>query len=292
MTKEYEIILYYNYVDIQDPDGIMKWQQHLTKSLGLKGRVIIASEGINGTLEGDSDAIDMYIKSMHNHPVFESIKFKRSAGTGNAFPRLSVRVRPQIVSSQIDDPELGPHRRYTGKYITADQLHLLLHPKADEQKKEFYIIDMRNDYEFAVGHFEGSILPNGLRNFRDLPKALKSILHLKDKMVITVCTGGVRCESASGYLIKHGFSNVYQLQDGIVTYMEKYPNEDFLGKLYVFDGRMLMGFNTDSPDHVIVGKCRFCKADCENLINHKENGERKHEIVCQNCIAIRNIILD
>jgi predicted sulfurtransferase len=103
-------------------------------------------------------------------------------------------------------------------------------------------------------------------NFRDLPNVVKQIAHLKNKTVVTVCTGGVRCEKASGYLITQGFTDVYQLENGIVTYMEKYPNENFLGKLYVFDKRILMGFYTDDTKHVIVGRCEGCDAPCERFV--------------------------
>jgi len=150
-------------------------------------------------------------------------------------------------------------------------------------KKEFYIVDMRNVYEHKVGHFEGSILPP-IENFRDLPKVVEQIKHLKDKTVLTVCTGGVRCEKASGFLVSQGFTDVYQLDGGIVSYMEKYPNEDFKGKLYVFDGRVKMGFYTDDAKHEVVGKCDACGAPSENYVNCDNPVCHRHFINCQNCI--------
>src|SRR6185369_5737909 len=114
--------------------------------------------------------------------------------------------------------------KLTGKRLKPEELHDWIN-----SDKEFYIVDMRNGYEHLAGYFKGSILP-AMDNFRDLPAFLKQIEHLKNKTVLTVCTGGVRCEKASGYLLANGFSDVYQLDGGIVTYMESYPNEDFLGK--------------------------------------------------------------
>jgi UPF0176 protein len=143
---------------------------------------------------------------------------------------------------------------------------------------------MRNAYEHKIGHFEGSILPP-MDNFRDLPKFVKSIEHLKNKTVLTVCTGGVRCEKASGYLITQGFTDVYQLDNGIVAYMEKYPNENFLGKLYVFDRRVAMGFYTDDPKHVVVGRCEGCDAPCEQFVNCVNDNCHRHFIFCENCVA-------
>jgi UPF0176 protein len=165
-----------------------------------------------------------------------------------------------------------------------------LHNWFRDQKK-FYIIDMRNDYEYAVGHFYNSVLPKNLKHFRDLPKILPEIQHLTNETIVTVCTGGVRCEKASGFLIHHGFKDVYQLQDGIITYMEKYPNQDFLGKLYVFDRRVVMGFNTDKSDHQIVGKCVKCSNQSENLVDFYDNGIRRYQIVCPDCVTVNQLVI-
>jgi UPF0176 protein len=285
----YSTILYYKYIDIPDSVAFHKQQQNLCKELNLTGRVIIANEGINGTLEGESDKITLYMDNLHENTLFSDVKFKISETNGATFPKLSVKLRKEIVSTHLDDyDQLGPHRNLTGKYLTSEELHSWIYDK----QKEFYIIDMRNDYEYKLGHFYNSILPKELNNFRDLPKILPEIEHLKNKTVVTVCTGGVRCEKASGFLVKHGFQDVYQLHDGIVTYMEKYPNEDFLGKLYVFDKRIVMGFNLDDPNHKIVGKCCKCSVESENLVDFYENGVRHYDIICPDCITKYQVVLD
>ena len=150
---------------------------------------------------------------------------------------------------------------------------------------------MRNTYEHKVGYFQDSILPP-IENFRDLPKVVEQIAHLKSKTVLTVCTGGVRCEKASGFLLKEGFENVYQLDGGIVSYMEKYPNEDFEGKLYVFDGRITMGPSAlpgaglpADEKAKIVGKCDACDAQSENYVNCANPACHKHFIACEKCIS-------
>ena len=127
--------------------------------------------------------------------------------------------------------------------------------------------------------------------FRDLPKVLDSLDHLKDKTILTVCTGGVRCEKASGFLVSHGFNDVYQLYGGIVTYMEKYPGEDFLGSLYVFDNRLVMGFNMDDPDREIIGRCVVCQRPSEHFINCKDGFCHRHFIVCEYCLNGESAIL-
>lgn len=280
-TMNYQILLYYKYTNIEDPNELLKSQRELCESLNLKGRIIVSKEGINGTVEGSVENTEKYVQTMLSDNRFKGMNFKRSEGTGNAFPKLSIKVRSELVSGHLGEDDVNPNEM-TGKYITAEELHNLFN--SDE---EFYIVDMRNDYEHKVGYFRNSILP-ALSNFRDLPKIIGSLEHLKDKKVITVCTGGVRCEKASGYLVKKGFKNVYQLENGIVTYMEKYPNEDFLGKLYVFDGRVVMGFETDSDKHVVVSKCEKCGKVSDNYIDcaYIHCKGHRHIICCKDCYSV------
>ncbi len=271
------ILLYYKYVKIDYPKRVLKEQRKLCEELGLTGRIIIAPEGINGTVEGLTESTQKYISEMSKDKRFSDIHWKKSEGTGNAFKKLSIKVRREIVSLHLGERDINPNE-ITGKYLTPEELH-----KWFENKKEFYIVDMRNDYEHLSGYFENSVLP-GLENFRDLKKELPKLEHLKNKTVLTVCTGGVRCEKASGFLLMSGFNDVYQLRGGIVSYMEKYPNEHFKGKLYVFDGRVTMGFGLDDPKHEIVGQCEKCSNKSENYINCDTVGCHRHFILCRSCI--------
>lgn len=274
--SEYEIILFYKYVHIDNPEGFMLEQKALQDQLNLKGRTIIASEGINATIEGTKENIAKYLEVFLADPRFANTNIKRSAGDGQSFPKCSVKVRNEIVTLGLGVCDIDPNVT-TGKHLSAEELHNWIH-----SDKELYIIDMRNAYEHLVGYFEGSILPP-MDNFRDLPKFLESIAHLKDKTVVTVCTGGVRCEKASGYLVANGFTDVYQLENGIVTYMEKYPNEDFVGKLYVFDNRIAVGFYTDDPKHQIVGKCMVCNKPQERYTNCADIDCHRQVIACEEC---------
>jgi len=283
MNSKYQILLFYKYVHISNPEVVRDWLRDLCQKFQLKGRLIVASEGLNITLEGETHKTEEFIKEMEKDSTspngesrFLNIHYKRSEGTGNAFPKLSVKVRPEIVSLHLGMCDVDPNVT-TGIHLSPEDLHNWI-----AQKKEFYIVDMRNAYEHMVGKFAGSICPP-MENFRDLPKLLKTIEHLKDKTVLTVCTGGVRCEKASGYLITQGFKDVYQLDGGIVSYMEKYPNEDFEGKLYVFDGRVAMGFYTDDPKHKIIGKCISCEAPSENIVDCREFGCNGQFILCDSC---------
>lgn len=277
-TEQYEIILFYKYVHIKDPETVAEGQRKLCEKLGLKGRCIIATEGINATFEGTKENIKEYIKGLEKDKRFLGIHFKLSSGIGNAFPKLSVKVRKEMVSLHLGTCDVNPNE-VTGIHLKPEELHEWI-----KNKKEFYIVDMRNAYEHKVGFFENSILPP-MENFRDLPKVVEQISHLKNKTVLTVCTGGVRCEKASGFLITQGFTDVYQLDGGIVGYMEKYPNENFQGKLYVFDGRVTIGFYTDDVKHKIVGECDACGEQSENYVNCANPVCHRHFIICEKCLS-------
>jgi UPF0176 protein len=274
--SSHTILLYYKYVSVADPAALLADQRNFCEAHNLKGRIIIAEEGINGTLEGLTEDAQAYITHMQADPRFADMPIKQSDGTGDAFPKLSIKVRRDLVSNQIENWQVDP-RTTTGKYLPSEELHRWF-----EEGREFYMVDMRNDYEYIAGHFAGSIgLP--IRNFREIPEQLDLLKDFTHKTVVTVCTGGVRCEKASGLLLKHGFTDVYQLQDGIVTYMEKYPNEYFKGKLYVFDSRILMGFDTDSAKHEVVGRCAGCGEPSERYINCENPECHKHFICCAKC---------
>ncbi|HEX7042711.1 MAG TPA: rhodanese-related sulfurtransferase [Patescibacteria group bacterium] len=273
--RDFQVLLFYKYIEVANPEKERDEQFALCQKLGIKGRIIIAKEGINGTLEGTKEATEKYIKEMNKNKYFSNITYKKSVGNGNAFPKLSVKVRPEIVTTKIHT--LNP-TKITGKYLSSEELHNWF-----EEKREFYIVDMRNDYEYASGYFEGSIF-SGIHNFFDLHEVLPRLEHLRNKTIVTVCTGGIRCEKASGFLVENGFADVYQLKDGIQTYMEKYPNQNFKGKLYVFDGRMTIGFNTESPEHEIVGRCDKCNEVCDSYVNCEYDMCHRHYICCTECL--------
>jgi UPF0176 protein len=271
----HEIILYYKYIPLPDAAEIVEKQRAFCTQHNLKGRIIIAEEGINGTLEGEKEAIALYIKELTADPRFADINIKKSEGTGNAFPKLSVKLRNEIVSGHLENEDVKPWET-TGAYVSADTLNEWI-----ENGEDLTIVDMRNNYEYKVGHFKNSINP-GMDNFRDLKKVVNKLEPLKNKKIVTVCTGGVRCEKASGYLIKKGFENVYQLENGIVTYMEKYPGKAFKGKLYVFDDRVAMDF--DSPEnHTVVGKCDVCSEPTEKFVNCSNKQCNTHILLCEKC---------
>jgi UPF0176 protein len=274
--SEYTIILFYKYIPIDNSKKLKEEQQALCEKLNLKGRVIVATEGINATLEGTNDAIEAYLKEYLSDPRFSDTHIKKSKGTGNAFPKLSVKTRKEIVTLGIDKDYNSMAR---GKRLSPEELKELFTTK--EVGKDFHIVDLRNDYEFKVGRFKGSVLPK-LQNFRDVPHVLSELEPLKDKPIITVCTGDVRCEKASGFLAEQGFEDVYHLDGGIVTYMEKFPAQEFEGTLYVFDGRITMDFDPKDK-HVVIGKCDKCETPSERYVNCRNPRCNEHFICCEDC---------
>lgn len=275
----YTVLLFYKYVHIDNPEELRDIERERCERLNLKCRTIIAHEGINCTLEGTNENVEKYLSEFFSDPRFAGTHIKKSEGNGKNFPRISVKVRPEIVTLGLEkDKDIDPNK-VTGKHLPPETLYEWL-----RSGKDISIVDMRNTYEHASGHFKGSVLPP-LDNFRDLKDAVKTLEPLKEKTVVTVCTGGVRCEKASGYLVDQGFKDVYQLDGGIVSYMEKFKdNPDFRGSLYVFDDRVTMSF-VDPSIRGIVGKCERCGAASENYTNCTYGECRRHYILCVDCSA-------
>ena len=207
-----KIILFYKYIGIQDPDALMDRERAVCDVLDIKGRIIIASEGINATMEGTNDNIDRYIRHIKGDARFKDINIKISEGTvdRDAFPRLSVKVKKEIVSTGLPAYIMPMHSR--APYIQPHELH-----KMYRDKDDFIVIDMRNDYELASGKFDNT-LDIGLCNSRDLIKQVENLKYKvhKDTEIVTACTGGVRCEKMAAYLIDQGFNNVRQDRKSVV----------------------------------------------------------------------------
>lgn len=281
MNSSYEIIIFYKYTLIRDPERFMRFHKELCILLRLTGRVLIAKEGINGTLEGKPEAIRAYEERMRKedgsvgtHGDFSDLWFKHSPGTGSAFPKLKVKVRDEIVTLGLGkEGDIDPNQ-VTGTHLKPEQLKEWLTEGVDVT-----IIDMRNGYEYNVGHFAGSINPK-LENFRDLAETLPKLEHLKEKKVLTVCTYGVRCEKASGFLKQQGFKDVYQLDGGIGSYMKKYPGQDFNGSLFVFDNRMLERF---TDEYQVVGECERCGKKSEAITNCTNKDCHRKMVICDAC---------
>lgn len=256
---DYRVLLYYNYTKIENPELFAKEHLALCKSLGLKGRILVAEEGINGTASGTIEATQQYMDWMHNDERFKETWFKIDESEGHAFRKMFVRPRQELVALNLEE-DVDP-LSLTGTYLDPKEFKEAL---LDE---DTIVLDARNDYEFDLGHFRGAIRPD-IRNFRDLPQWIRDNKEqFMDKKVVTYCTGGIRCEKFSGWLLREGVENVSQLHGGIAMYGKdpEVQGELWDGKMYVFDDRISVEIN--HVDKQIVGKDWFDGTACERYIN-------------------------
>jgi UPF0176 protein len=277
-----KVIIYYRFVPLSDPEAVRLWQRALCEQFKLRGRVLISQHGINGTLGGELADLKAYCKATKSYQAFTGITFKWAEGSGEDFPKLSVRVRDEIVTFgaadelQVDaDGVVGGGRR-----LTPEEIHQLVAERGDE----VVFFDGRNAYEAAVGRFKNAVVPD-THTTKDFIKELDSGKYetLKDKPVITYCTGGVRCEILSSLMKNRGFQEIYQLDGGIVKYGEAYGDDGLWeGSLYVFDRRMGVKFSDQAQD---IGHCVHCDGPTsgyENCANERCNALM---LVCQTCLA-------
>ncbi|WP_082929230.1 oxygen-dependent tRNA uridine(34) hydroxylase TrhO, partial [Rhizobium aegyptiacum] len=228
---DYRVLLYYKYVTIDDPETFASEHLEFCKENNLKGRILVSTEGINGTLSGTKEDTDKYIEHMYADERFADLTFKIDEAEGHAFKKMHVRPRTEIVALGLED-DVDP-RVTTGKYYSPKEFKEAL------EDEDTVILDARNDYEFDLGHFRGAIRPD-ITRFRDLPDWIRNNKDQFDgKNIVTYCTGGIRCEKFSGWLVKEGFENVGQLHGGIATYGKdpETKGEYWVGKMYVFDER-------------------------------------------------------
>ena len=285
MSDVFPVILFYKYVAVEDPHAFAVSQRELCVSLGLKGRILIASEGINGTLAGPKPAIDSYISSLQADPRFADVEFKFSAGDAETFPKLVVKIRKEIVT--LNAGVLAPDH---DNHVSPAEWKRLL-----EENPEVVLVDVRNRYESAAGKFANAVICE-IEHFRELPGFIDQLAPLKDKHVLMYCTGGVRCEKASALLRQRGFEHVSQLHGGIVSYQEQFGNEHWLGECFVFDQRMTVRHEVGL---VQIGRCahtgkatsRFvnCLHDpCHKLFLCSEEAEAVSPDyrLCPECVAV------
>nr|WP_263326653.1 rhodanese-related sulfurtransferase [Neobacillus sp. Marseille-Q6967] len=271
MSQDYRVLLYYKYVNIENPEEVADEHRQFCNDLGLKGRIIIAAEGINGTVSGTVEQTDAYIKYMDEHPLFSDTVFKIDEASEHAFNKMKVRYRPELVTLRLED-DVDP-KVTTGKHLKPKEFFEAM------QREDTVVIDARNDYEYDLGHFRGAVRPDIL-NFRDLPDWIRENKEqFEGKKILTYCTGGIRCEKFSGWLLNEGFEDVSQLEGGIVTYGKdpEVQGELWDGKLYVFDERISVPVNR--KEHVVVGKDYFTGEPCERYVNCA-NPECNRKILC------------
>lgn len=258
-SKEYQVILYYKYVHIEDPVAYAMEHLEFCNDLELKGRIHVAHEGINGTVSGTVEHTEQYMEAMRNDPRFADMAFKIDEHDGHAFKKMHVRPRNELVTLRLEE-DINP-KQTAGKYYDPKEFFEAM------QDEDTVILDARNDYEYDLGHFRGAIRPD-IEKFRELPEWVEENKHLiEGKRILTYCTGGIRCEKLSGWLVKKGYEDVAQLHGGIVTYGNDpdVQGELWDGQCYVFDERISVPIN--QKEHVVVGVDYFDGKPCERYVN-------------------------
>ena len=279
-----KILLYYAFTPLPDPDAVRLWQRDLCESLGLRGRILLSPDGMNGTLGGELRALKRYLRKTKDYPAFRNLDVKWSEGTGLDddgrsldFPRLSVKVRDEIVSfgapGELRVDETGVVGG--GAKLDPGGLHSLV-----AERDDVVFFDGRNRFEAEIGRFRDAVVPD-VSTTREFVAELDSgkYDHLKDKAVVTYCTGGIRCEVLSGLMKSRGFGEVYQLDGGAVRYGETFGDDGLWdGSLYVFDGRGSLDFS----DHTaVLGHCAVCGAGTKRMSNCADPSCREQLVVCE-----------
>jgi len=275
-SKTYRILLYYKYVRIEDPMAFAAEHQTFCDELDVKGRILVAAEGINGTISGTVAQTEAYVTAMREDPRFTDMEYKIDEAEDHAFRKMNVRPRREIVRLGLEE-DLDP-TVLTGERLSPKDFYEQL------QRDDVVVIDARNDYEYEIGHFRNAIRPD-VEAFRDFPEWVRTNLsQYKDRKVLTYCTGGIRCEKFSGFLLKEGFKDVGQLHGGIVAYGkdEDVQGQLFDGKCYVFDRRISVPVNRTDED-VVVGKCLHCGKPEDRYVNCANPRCHLQHICCATC---------
>ncbi|HMO60908.1 MAG TPA: rhodanese-related sulfurtransferase [Ferruginibacter sp.] len=276
-TVKRSTISFYQYFPISNPQQFRDELYKALDQLKVFGRIYVAQEGINAQVsvpENNLEALRSYLYSIE---PLNGIRLNIAVDDdGKSFWVLKIKVREKIVADGISDPSFSMENK--GRYVDAKQMNQLL------QDDNTVVIDMRNHYEYEVGHFDKAIeIPSD--TFREqLPMAVQMMQDKKDRNIIMYCTGGIRCEKASAYMLHSGFKNVFHLEGGIINYAKQVKEEGlpskFIGKNFVFDNRL---GERITPD--VIAKCHQCGQPADTHTNCKNDGCHLLFIQCEACAA-------
>lgn len=264
-------VTFYKFVDINDVDQLKKEILENAKSLNIKGKILLAKEGINGYISGSKENIKLFEEYMQSIEEFKDVWFKHNPTQRFNSKRMLVKVRKEIITFKQDY-----NMKNTGKYISPEELDKLY-----ENKEDFVIVDTRNDYEYDIGHFKGAVKLN-TKEFTDFPEEIEKIReNAKSKKIITYCTGGVRCEKATAYMKENGFEDVYQLEGGIINYGIERGENNWEGRCFVFDDRGAIRIDPKEQEKDEYVQCSICFVPEENTHSCLNCG--KEFVICDKC---------
>lgn len=268
-------ISFYNYFVIQNPQEFRDFLYKHLNELKVFGRIYVAKEGINAQISVPSANYEKFKTFLYSIPELDGLRLNIAVDDdGKSFWVLKIKVRDKIVADGIDDPVFDMSRK--GKYVDAEKMNQLI------ENDDVIVVDMRNHYEYEVGHFENALeVPSD--TFREqLPMAVEMLKGKEDKNIVMYCTGGIRCEKASAYMLHKGFKNVFHLEGGIIHYArqlkEKQLQSRFIGKNFVFDNRLGERITDD-----VIACCHQCGEPCDTHTNCANNGCHLLFIQCKSC---------
>jgi UPF0176 protein len=274
MNKNFfKVAAFYAFTELLNLEDLHRAFTHFLKKEDIKGTVLLAHEGINGTVAGTEDGIDRFKNFLQLNNLYQSQNFKTSTCAEDPFPRLKIKLKDEIVSigNELVDPA-----KIVGEYVQPEDWNSLI------SQEDVLVLDTRNTYEFSIGTFKKSIQPE-TTNFREFPDWLEGIESKgldKSKKVAMFCTGGIRCEKASSLMKAKGFKNIYHLQGGILNYLEKIDEENSLwnGECFVFDDRVALNHNLEVGSYDMCHGCRMPITDKDKLEEEYVTG-----VSCPNC---------
>ncbi len=275
-----KVLSFYRFTELADPATVRLWQRELCRRLGLTGRIIVSTQGINGTVGGDLDDLKQYLKATREHEAFTGLVPTWTQGTGNDFPRLSVKVRPELVTfgvpGEVELTSDGVAK--TGTHLTPSQVHELV----ENRGSDVVFFDGRNAWEAEVGKFAGAVVTES-QTTSDFVAELDSGRYddIKDRPVVTYCTGGIRCEVLSSLMVERGFNNVYQIDGGILAYGHEYGDKGLWeGALRVFDDREVITFSDSAK---VIGRCSRCAEPTSRHVDCTFTGCKGRSLICPGC---------
>ena len=244
---EYKNISFYRFMNIESKDFIKEQFYTLCKRLKILGTLIIANEGLNGMLAGSSQSIDKVLSRLFELGI-KSEDVKISFSEIKPFNRLRIKLKEEIIS--LGNPDKSNPNKNVGKYVEPEDWNKVM------EDKDIILIDARNYYETSIGTFNGALVPD-INTFKDFPDFVRRIEYKKDKRIAMFCTGGIRCEKASSYMLQVGFKDVLHLKGGIIQYLATIPEKKskWEGECFVFDNRVAIEHELDVGTYIICNAC-------------------------------------
>ncbi|WP_394211393.1 rhodanese-related sulfurtransferase [Enterovibrio calviensis] len=271
--SQFVVCALYKFVELKDYQDLQAPLTALMEKHQIRGTLLLAQEGVNGTVAAPRESIDIFLANLNADPRLSGINFKESFSDEQPFNRSKVKLKKEIVTMGIEgiDP-----RHVVGTYVKPAEWNALI---ADP---EVFVVDTRNDYEIELGTFEGAVNPH-TETFREFPDYVKENMDpKKHKKVAMFCTGGIRCEKSTAYMKEQGFDEVYHLEGGILKYLEEVPEENSLwsGDCYVFDGRVAVNHQLEQSDYELCNACRLPITQ-----EDKQSPQFEHGVSCPKCFG-------